>query len=64
MHPYVLATIAVGAGFVIGTIYGRKFEQQIVGATLNEFAKVDAAARDAVARLHLRLTYLKKYVEL
>lgn len=64
MDPVVIAlfSLAIAAALVVGTIYGRKVEQKIVGTTLAEFSKVDAAARDAVSRLRVRLTYLKKYV--
>ena len=47
--------------FVIGLLYGRMIERELVGATLAEFAKVDAAARSTFNRLSNRLGYLKKY---
>jgi hypothetical protein len=62
MHTFAVAALAAAGGIALGTVYGRKLEQKIVGTALAEFSQVDAAARDAVSRLHTRLTYLKKYV--
>lgn len=62
MLSLIVAPAAAAAGLVVGTIWGRKMEQNAVGAILGEFHKVDAEARAAVNRLLMRLPYVKKHL--
>lgn len=63
MQTLVLtAMVAVLVGLIVGTVWGRKLEQQAVGAVLGEFHKLDAEARSVVNRLVARLPYVKKHL--
>lgn len=62
MHAFVVGSISLAAGLIVGTIYGRKVEQKIVGVLLADYAAAGRIPQAALSSLQVRLAYLKKYV--
>jgi hypothetical protein len=61
MHVAELVLVFAFA-FVLGTIFGRKIEQKIVGTVLAEYQAAGRISVGVMAELHSRLAYLRKYV--
>lgn len=63
MHQtIVVALFSLSAGLVLGTLYGRKVEQKVVGTALAEYANAGRISQAVLDSLRARLAYLKKYV--
>jgi hypothetical protein len=57
-----VALVALAAGLVAGTLYGRSVEQKIVGEAFREFGLAQKLSIQVMAGMHARLTYLRKYL--